>query len=61
VGRGAPERWERGQVTFGRSVEGRELRAIRLGDPHRNFPVGWSDREPRGSGYYGGQRPFSEP
>lgn len=30
-------------------------------DLNRNFPVGWTDAEPPGSGYYGGPRPFSEP
>lgn len=29
-------------------------------DLNRNFAVGWSGSEPRGSGYYGGPHPFSE-
>lgn len=30
-------------------------------DLNRNFPVGWDGSEPKGSGYYGGSRPLSEP
>jgi hypothetical protein len=30
-------------------------------DLNRNFSVGWSGAEPKGSGYYAGPHPFSEP